>query len=114
MTAVGVEEAVSPQACDESPVLRRDAWLTRGVVGSRVPQDEQAAPWPQTVYFTFQFYRFPPETTPRLQLVELADAGRTSSASLSHILAQIQKDGSFDVGEPGGPVYREPSAELCL
>ena len=114
MTAAGVEEAVSPQACDESPVLRRDAWLIRGVVGSRVPQDEQAAPWPRTVYFTFQFYRFPPETTPRLQLVELADAGRTSSASLSHILAQIQKDGSFDVGEPGGPVYREPSAELCL
>ena len=66
-----------------------------------MPQDEQAAPWPQTVYFTFQFYRFPPETTPRLQLVELADAGKSGSASLSHILAQFQKDGSFDVGEPG-------------
>uniref|UniRef100_A0A8C2Y1P7 Nephrocystin 4 n=1 Tax=Capra hircus TaxID=9925 RepID=A0A8C2Y1P7_CAPHI len=90
----------SPQK-EESDCLQGNEIVLQFLAFSRVPQDEQAAPWPQTVYFTFQFYRFPPETTPRLQLVELADAGRTSSASLSHILAQIQKDGSFDVGSPG-------------
>ncbi|XP_070624414.1 nephrocystin-4 isoform X3 [Bos indicus] len=90
----------SPQK-EESDCLQGNEIVLQFLAFSRVPQDEQAAPWPQTVYFTFQFYRFPPETTPRLQLVELADAGKTSSASLSHILAQIQKDGSFDAGSPG-------------
>lgn len=66
-------------------------------------QDDQAAPWPQTVYFTFQFYRFPPETTPRLQLVELEEAGKSSSASLPHLLVLIHKDGSFDAGERWPP-----------
>lgn len=101
-------EAVSPTdpvkfnpQKEESDCLQGNEIVLQFLAFSRVPQDEQAAPWPQTVYFTFQFYRFPPETTPRLQLVELADAGRTSSASLSHILAQIQKDGSFDAGSPG-------------
>ncbi|KAF4018481.1 hypothetical protein G4228_010110 [Cervus hanglu yarkandensis] len=90
----------SPQK-EESDCLQGNEIVLQFLAFSRVPQDEQAAPWPQTVYFTFQFYRFPPETTPRLQLVELADAGKSGSASLSHILAQIQKDGSFDAGSPG-------------
>ncbi|KAB1267992.1 Nephrocystin-4 [Camelus dromedarius] len=75
--------------------------VTLAVVGARVPQDRQAAPWPKTVYFTFQFYRFPPETTPRLQLVKLEEAGRTSSGSLPHILVPVHKDGSLDAGAPG-------------
>ena len=70
-------------------------------------QDDQPAPWPQTVYFTFQFYRFPPETTPRLQLVELDEAGKTSSASLPHLLVLIHKDGSFDAGERWAPGKRK-------
>ncbi|XP_043779233.1 nephrocystin-4 isoform X7 [Cervus elaphus] len=90
----------SPQK-EESDCLQGNEIVLQFLAFSRVPQDEQAAPWPQTVYFTFQFYCFPPETTPRLQLVELADAGKSGSASLSHILAQIQKDGSFDAGSPG-------------
>jgi nephrocystin-4 len=51
------------------------------------------------VYFTFQFYRFPPETTPRLQLVKLDGTGKSGSGSLSHILVPINKDGSFDAGK---------------
>lgn len=69
------------------------------VLGFRAAQDCPGAPWPQTVYFTFQFYRFPPETTPRLQLVKLDGTGTSGSASLSHILVPISKDGSFDAGK---------------
>uniref|UniRef100_A0A8C6FIF1 Nephrocystin 4 n=1 Tax=Moschus moschiferus TaxID=68415 RepID=A0A8C6FIF1_MOSMO len=90
----------SPQK-EESDCLQGNEIVLQFLAFSRAPQDEQAVPWPQTVYFTFQFYRFPPETTPRLQLVELANAGKTGSASLSHILVQIQKDGFFDAGSPG-------------
>ncbi|KAB0377146.1 hypothetical protein FD755_011590 [Muntiacus reevesi] len=96
----------SPQK-EESDCLQGNEIVLQFLAFSRVPHDEQAAPWPQTVYFTFQFYRFPPETTPRLQLVELADAGKSGSASLSHILAQIQKDGSFDAGRPAVQVSHE-------
>ncbi|XP_057559506.1 nephrocystin-4 isoform X2 [Hippopotamus amphibius kiboko] len=90
----------SPQK-EESDCLQSSEIVLQFLAFSRLSQDDQAAPWPQTVYFTFQFYRFPPETTPRLQLVELDEAGRTSSASLSHILALIHRDGSFDAGCPG-------------
>ncbi|KAM4703137.1 nephrocystin-4 [Rhinophrynus dorsalis] len=57
--------------------------------------------WPQTIYFTFQFYRFPPVTSPRLQLVQLQASSTALSDSLTYILIQINKDGSLLIGSPG-------------
>ncbi|XP_066493528.1 nephrocystin-4 [Tiliqua scincoides] len=57
--------------------------------------------WPQTVYFTFQFYRFPPVTTPRLQLVKADASGAAPSSISSHILVQINHDGTQNIGSPG-------------
>ncbi|XP_073653076.1 nephrocystin-4 isoform X12 [Tursiops truncatus] len=103
---------------EESDCLRGNEIVLQFLAFSRVSQDDQAAPWPQTVYFTFQFYRFPPETTPRLQLVELDEAGKSSSASLPHLLVLIHKDGSFDAGSPGfqlkylvGPGFLRPGEQ---
>ncbi|XP_022454525.1 nephrocystin-4 isoform X3 [Delphinapterus leucas] len=107
----------SPQK-EESDCLQSNEIVLQFLAFSRVSQDDQAAPWPQTVYFTFQFYRFPPETTPRLQLVELDEAGTSSSASLPHLLVLIHKDGSFDAGSPGfqlkylvGPGFLRPGEQ---
>ncbi|XP_051027067.1 nephrocystin-4-like [Acomys russatus] len=86
----------SPQK-EESDGLRGNEIVLQFLAFSRAAQDCPGAPWPQTVYFTFQFYRFPPET-PRLQLVKLDGVDKTSSSSLSHILVPINKDGSFDAG----------------
>ncbi|KAK7817290.1 hypothetical protein U0070_004427, partial [Myodes glareolus] len=86
---------------EESDCLRGNEIVLQFLAFSRAAQDCPGAPWPQTVYFTFQFYRFPPETTPRLQLVKLDGAGKSSSSSLSHVLVPINKDGSFDAGSPG-------------
>nr|XP_019602269.1 PREDICTED: nephrocystin-4 isoform X5 [Rhinolophus sinicus] len=86
---------------EESDCLQSNEIVLQFLAFSRVPQDHQGTPWPQTVYFTFQFYRFPPTTTPRLQLVKLDKTGQSSAGPVSHILVLIDKDGSFDAGSPG-------------
>ncbi|XP_016069018.1 PREDICTED: nephrocystin-4, partial [Miniopterus natalensis] len=90
----------SPQK-EESDCLQGNEIVLQFLAFSRVPQDDQGTPWPNTVYFTFQFYRFPPATTPRLQLLKLEEAGKARSGSLSHVLAPIRKDGSSDAGSLG-------------
>ncbi|XP_068096595.1 nephrocystin-4 isoform X2 [Hyperolius riggenbachi] len=57
--------------------------------------------WPQTVYFTFQFYRFQPATTPRLQLVQVHSKGASRREISTRVLVQINQDGSINKGSPG-------------
>ncbi|KAG8434249.1 hypothetical protein GDO86_012573 [Hymenochirus boettgeri] len=57
--------------------------------------------YPQSIYFTFQFYRFHPVTTPRLQLAKLNSSDAATSDHLTYILIQINKDGSISKGSPG-------------
>ncbi|XP_007940755.1 nephrocystin-4 [Orycteropus afer afer] len=90
----------SPQK-EESDCLQSNEIVLQFLAFSRVSQDHRGTPWPKTVYFTFQLYRFPPTITPRLQLLKLDEALKTSSGSLSHILVPVNKDGSFDAGSPG-------------
>ncbi|XP_062046319.1 nephrocystin-4 isoform X2 [Lepus europaeus] len=101
-------EAVSPTAPvqfnpqkEESDCLQSNEIVFQFLAFSRVAQDCPGTPWPKTVYFTFQFYRFPPVTTPRLQLVGLDEAGKASSGSLTHILVLENTDGSSEAGAPG-------------
>ncbi|XP_072587222.1 nephrocystin-4 isoform X10 [Vulpes vulpes] len=86
---------------EESDCLQSNEIVLHFLAFSRVSQDCQGAPWPKTVYFTFQFYRFPPVTTPRLQLIGLDETGRTGSGSLLYLLVLTDKDGSSDAGAPG-------------
>nr|XP_044625488.1 nephrocystin-4 isoform X5 [Equus asinus] len=86
---------------EESDCLQSNEIVLQFLAFSRVSQGRWGLPWPKTVRFTFQFYRFPPTTTPRLQLVELDGTGKTSLGPLSHLLVLIEKDGSYDAGSPG-------------
>ncbi|KAG8505552.1 Nephrocystin-4, partial [Galemys pyrenaicus] len=99
----------SPQK-ERSDRLQGNEIVLQFLAFSRAGQDSRAAPWPQTVYFTFQFYRFPPATTPRLQLVPLDGPGESGPASPMHLLALADKDASSDPGRcsagPGAPGFR--------
>ncbi|XP_029801797.1 nephrocystin-4 [Suricata suricatta] len=86
---------------EESDRLQSNEIVLQFLAFSRVSQESGAAPWPKTVYFTFQFYRFPPVRTPLLQLVRPDDAGRTHSGSLLHLLVLADRDGSSGAGSPG-------------
>ncbi|XP_043854059.1 nephrocystin-4 isoform X2 [Dromiciops gliroides] len=86
---------------EEADVLQSNEIILQFHAFSRASEDPRGTPWPKTVYFTFQFYRFPPVTTPRLQLVKLDQPGMTNSSSLSHILVSMNKDGSFNKDSPG-------------
>ncbi|XP_047273521.1 nephrocystin-4 isoform X7 [Homo sapiens] len=99
--AVSATEPVTfnPQK-EESDCLQSNEMVLQFLAFSRVAQDCRGTSWPKTVYFTFQFYRFPPATTPRLQLVQLDEAGQPSSGALTHILVPVSRDGTFDAGHP--------------
>ncbi|XP_056400464.1 nephrocystin-4 [Hyla sarda] len=64
-------------------------------------QEDFPSVWPQTIYFTFQFYRFHPVTTPRLQLVQTDSTTKSRSDTPARILVQINKDESLNPGSPG-------------
>lgn len=70
----------SPRASgDESPVLCWNTWLTQGVAGSRVLTGCIGSAMASDCVLTFQFPTASRRHLPRLQLVELAERGRTSS-----------------------------------
>nr|KAF6506895.1 nephrocystin 4 [Rousettus aegyptiacus] len=100
---------------EESDRLQSNEIVLQFLAFSRVPQDDQGAPWLETVFFTFQFYRFPPVTTPRLQLVQLDEPGQSSSGPLSHALVRAGEPGAPHAGPPGfqlrylvGPGFLKP------
>lgn len=65
----------------------RDAW------------DSTEGTWPRTIFLTFQFYRFPPVTTPRLQLVS-TDTGPAAGAAVpAQLLVRVNKDGTLGTGK---------------
>ncbi|XP_066463397.1 nephrocystin-4 isoform X2 [Eleutherodactylus coqui] len=64
-------------------------------------QEDFPTNWPQTIYFTFQFYRFPSVTSPRLQLVQIHSTSKSRSETPARLLVQINKDGSLNPGSPG-------------
>lgn len=54
--------------------------------------------WPDNIYFTFQFYRFPPVTSQQLKLLTSDKVQQKVSDPLPCVLASINKDGTVNSG----------------
>ncbi|NXD10950.1 NPHP4 protein, partial [Nothocercus nigrocapillus] len=100
---------------EEADVLQSNEIILQFLAFTRVLQNGVEAPWPQTVFFTFQFYRFPAVTTVRLQL---GDAGDAPAAS-PRVLVPIREDGGL--GSPGlqlkyvvDAAFLKPGEQRCF
>lgn len=66
---------------------------------SRDARDSAEGMWPRTIFLTFQFYRFPPVTTPRLQLVSTDGGPAAGLAVPAQLLVRLNKDGTLGTGK---------------
>lgn len=65
----------------------------------RIPEAGVNRDWPENIYFTFQFYRFPPVTSQQLRLLT-SDKGQPKADSpLPCLLASISRDGTVNSGK---------------
>lgn len=65
----------------------------------RIPGAGVSWDWPENIYFTFQFYRFPPVTSQQLRLLT-SDRGQPKADSpLPCLLASINRDGTVNSGK---------------
>ncbi|NWY00511.1 NPHP4 protein, partial [Nothoprocta ornata] len=103
---------------EEADVLQTNEIILQFLTFTQVLQNGLEASWPQTVFFTFQFYRFPAVTTARLQL---GDAGDGHAAS-PRILLPIREDGGLGkLSSPGlqlkyvvDAAFLKPGEQRCF
>ncbi|XP_021272984.1 nephrocystin-4 isoform X2 [Numida meleagris] len=106
---------------EEADALQSNEIILQFLAFSRASQDSMEGTWPRTVFLTFQFYRFPPVTTPRLQLVHVDGERATGSAAPAQVLLQLNKDGTPSTGAPGlqlrymvDPTFLKPGEQRCF
>ncbi|XP_074704268.1 nephrocystin-4 isoform X2 [Strix aluco] len=86
---------------EEADPLQGNEIILQFLAFSRDTRDSMEGTWPRTIFLTFQFYRFPPVTTPRLQLVSTAGGLVAGPAVPAQLLVRVNKDGTLDTGPPG-------------
>ncbi|NXS76141.1 NPHP4 protein, partial [Pandion haliaetus] len=99
---VEISEPVDPASfsprLEEADPLQGNEIILQFLAFGRDARDGVEGTWPRTIFLTFQFYRFPPVTTPRLQLVS-TDGGL--AAVPAQLLVRVNKDGTLDSGPSG-------------
>ncbi|KAM9270222.1 LOW QUALITY PROTEIN: nephrocystin-4 [Morus bassanus] len=86
---------------EEADPLQGNEIILQFLAFGRGPRDGMEGTWPTTIFLTFQFYRFPPVTTPRLQLLS-ADGGLAAGPAVpAQLLVRVNKDGTIGTKPPG-------------
>ncbi|XP_065817624.1 nephrocystin-4-like isoform X2 [Labrus bergylta] len=86
---------------EETDLLQGNLLVFQFLAFTRIPRAGVGADWPDNIYFTFQFYRFPPVTSQQLKLVTSGKVQHKAGNSLPCVLASINKDGTVNSGSPG-------------
>lgn len=74
------------------------------VSSNRIPAAGVGADWPDSVHFTFHFYRFPSVTTQQLKLLTSDKVQHKTADPLPCVLASINKDGTVNSGKDPPPL----------
>ncbi|XP_074017681.1 nephrocystin-4 [Numenius arquata] len=86
---------------EEADPLQGNEIILQFLAFGRDARDGAEGMWPRTIFLTFQFYRFPPVTTPRLQLVSTDGGPAVRGGVPAQLLVRVNKDGTLSTGPPG-------------
>ncbi|KAK9515632.1 hypothetical protein VZT92_026260 [Zoarces viviparus] len=86
---------------EECDPLQGNVLVFQFLAFTRIPAADVGPDWPENIYFTFQFYRFPPVTSQQLKLLTSDRGQQKATVPLPCVLASINKDGNVNSGSPG-------------
>uniref|UniRef100_UPI0037E876E4 nephrocystin-4 n=1 Tax=Semicossyphus pulcher TaxID=241346 RepID=UPI0037E876E4 len=86
---------------EETDLLQGNLLVFQFLAFTRIPTAGAGPGWPENIYFTFQFYRFPPVTSQQLKLLTSKMVQQKAGNPLPCVLVSINKDGTFNSGSPG-------------
>ncbi|XP_041859708.1 nephrocystin-4 isoform X2 [Melanotaenia boesemani] len=86
---------------EEADLLQGNVLVFQFLAFTRIPAAGVGPDWPENIYVTFQFYRFPPVTSQHLKLLTNDKAQYRASETLPCVLAAINKDRIANTGSPG-------------
>ncbi|CAK6954991.1 nephrocystin-4 [Scomber scombrus] len=86
---------------EETDPLQGDLLVFQFLAFTRIPTAGVGPDWPDNIYFTFQFYRFPPVTSQQLRLLTSDKVQQKAGDPLPCVMTTINKDGTVNSGSPG-------------
>ncbi|XP_074538441.1 nephrocystin-4 [Halichoeres trimaculatus] len=87
--------------CEDADPLQGNLLVFQFLAFTRIPTAGVCPDWPDNIYFTFQFYRFPPVTSQQLKLLSGEKVQQKSGSLLPCVLASINNDGTVNSDSPG-------------
>nr|XP_057939815.1 nephrocystin-4 isoform X2 [Doryrhamphus excisus] len=106
---------------EEMDPLQENLLVFQFLAFTRIPVAGAALEWPSNIYFTFQFYRFPPVTSQQLRLLNSGKVQQKAGIPFPCILTSIDNDGSVNSESPGLQVqfrvddsFLKPGEKRCF
>ncbi|XP_061701017.1 nephrocystin-4 isoform X2 [Syngnathoides biaculeatus] len=106
---------------EEIDPLQENLLVFQFLAFTRLPVVGMGPEWPLNIYFTFQFYRFPPVTSQQLRLLNSDGARQKARELFPCVLSSINNDGTLNSESPGLQVqfrvdngFLKPGEKRCF
>ncbi|XP_028309710.1 nephrocystin-4 isoform X2 [Gouania willdenowi] len=86
---------------EEADPLQGNLLVFQFLAFTRMPSAGVGPHWPENIYVTFQFYRFPPVTSQQLKLLTRDKVQQKTGETFPCVLAAINRDGTVNSDSPG-------------